>query len=63
MSNLSVNNKKRNLQDDEESVEPVLIRKSKGQLLIKPKPDVHLTKEQVGFRSDSPNREDEGDAT
>lgn len=57
MSNLFPNlaDKKRNLSDDEESVEPVLIKKYKGQLIIKAKPDVHLTREQVGFRSDSPN--------
>ena len=57
MSNLSPNlaDKKRNLSDVEESVEPVLIKKYKGQLIIKAKPDVHLKREQVGFRSDSPN--------
>ena len=63
MSNLSpkLAEKKRNFSDDKESVEEVVIKRVKPKLIVQAKPDVHLTKEAVGFRSDSPGLQgDEG---
>ena len=52
---------KRNLSDDEESVVEVVTKKYKPKLNLRAKPDVDLTKEAIGFRSDSPGLQgDEG---
>ena len=52
---------KRNLSDGEESVEEVVIKRVKPKLNLRAKPDVHLTREAIGFRSDSPGLQgDEG---
>ena len=45
--------------DDENSVEEVTVKKYKPKLILKAKPDVKLTKESIGFRSDSPPQRDQ----
>ena len=53
--------KKGNFSDDEESVKEVVIKRVKPNLIVQAKPDVRLTKEAVGFCSDSPGLQgDEG---
>ena len=49
----------RNLSDDEESVQEVVIKRVKPKLNLQAKPDVDLTKEAIGFRSDSPGLQGE----